>query len=272
MRATARNQLLLPSMQYKGLRWVFLGFREGGVRCFVYILSLLCLPWMAFAVPLGQATGSPSYKFCLPWMAFAVPLENSRLGEEKVVQCVTQDSSHISWQIMPGIFALQAGDIDRAIEHFTRATELHPGSVTAYKMRGEAYWGKGDFDKAMADAEKAVELGRDNPEGYILRAGLRFEIGKLRGAIEDYAKALEMRPNYFAKNLKAACEAYAVLNKAATITLLENLLTRLEAKKKATLEKVAHNRSSEKAKAYLVKATEEAIEKLQAILKSLKQG
>ena len=51
-----------------------------------------------------------------------------------------------------------AGDLDRAIEDYTRTIEIRPDDPTAYENRGRAYASKGDYTGAFADVMKASEL------------------------------------------------------------------------------------------------------------------
>ncbi len=50
------------------------------------------------------------------------------------------------------------GDLDRAIDDYTRAIGLDPEYARAYRARGEAYKAKGDMGRATADFQKSAEL------------------------------------------------------------------------------------------------------------------
>ncbi len=50
------------------------------------------------------------------------------------------------------------GDLDRAIQYYTKAVELEPNHPVAYCNRGRIYNQKGETDKAVADYTKVIEL------------------------------------------------------------------------------------------------------------------
>lgn len=51
-----------------------------------------------------------------------------------------------------------AGEIDNAIEDYSKAIALAPSNASAYANRGRAYASKGDYTRAVEDETKAHEL------------------------------------------------------------------------------------------------------------------
>ncbi len=60
-----------------------------------------------------------------------------------------------------GNAAFSAADFSGAIDLFSRAIALDPGSHVLYSNRSAAYTSKGDFSAALKDAEKTLELRAD---------------------------------------------------------------------------------------------------------------
>jgi tetratricopeptide (TPR) repeat protein len=109
------------------------------------------------------------------------------------------------------------GDLDGAIEDFTKAIEQSSGSglVAAYDNRGQARMLKNDWDGAIADYTSSLELQLHDTAGnkpgskqagvsiaqpiaftYNNRGNARKGKGDLDGAIADYNKALESQPRF----------------------------------------------------------------------------
>jgi predicted Zn finger-like uncharacterized protein len=89
----------------------------------------------------------------------------------------------------------QQGDLDGAINAFTRAIEMNPRFAAAYCNRGLTRSDKRDFDGAIADATKSIELDPNDPFPFINRANARIQKGvDPEASIADASRALELRP------------------------------------------------------------------------------
>src|SRR2546423_1428188 len=126
-----------------------------------------------------------------------------------------------------GLDKQNRGDIDGAIEDFTKAIEGSDGlvKVVGYINRANARLNKSDWDGAIADYTSSLDLQlnpgenvkakpeRRKPEANVLvsggvtlappiaftynnRGNARKGKGDLDGAIADYTKALEQNPKY----------------------------------------------------------------------------
>lgn len=62
-----------------------------------------------------------------------------------------------------GLFCMDNGWFDQAIEKFTQAVEVDPGHLPAYIGLAEAYLRKGEKNRARRWAERALSLEPDNP-------------------------------------------------------------------------------------------------------------
>ena len=87
-------------------------------------------------------------------------------------------------------------NIDEAIEDYTRAINLDPNYVEAYKNRGMAYRNKGDYDLAIEDFGKAIQLNPNFAEAYFSRGSIYVKKGDIDHAMEDFSTAIELKPDY----------------------------------------------------------------------------
>ncbi len=74
---------------------------------------------------------------------------------------------------------------DRAIQDYTRATQLQPTLLSAYNNRGIVYTAQTDYDRAQRDFDKVLELDSQS----ILGLNNRSVLYAIRG---DYDKAIEL--------------------------------------------------------------------------------
>ena len=137
---------------------------------------------------------------------------------------------------------------DKAIEHFTRVTQLRPKDAKAYVNLGAVYNRKEEFPKAADLLKKAVTRDGKSVEAYynlgIAYRGLKqpamainsykeaikinprmldamqnlgntyLEMNNLKGALEQYRKALEINPD-FERAKRGLARAEEVLNQAS---------------------------------------------------------
>ncbi len=96
-----------------------------------------------------------------------------------------------------GVAQFSTGDMNGAIESFTRAIELSRANPVFYYNRANAYYYKPDFNAALTDVSKALELKiTQRAEAFTLRAAIRARLGDYDEAIADCNAALEINPKY----------------------------------------------------------------------------
>ncbi len=102
---------------------------------------------------------------------------------------------------------------NRKIEYFTKALELNPNLVEAYKKRAIHYYFQRRFDNAIQDYTKVIGLKPHGSEAYRLRGSAHLKKGELEPAIHDLSRAIELDPKV-ASAYGYRAEAYRLLGMA----------------------------------------------------------
>ena len=123
-------------------------------------------------------------------------------GIRKVVDTIQTEREDIFDIVHPANDAIQQGNtmmmggqIERAIEYYSRAIELEPDKVGSYNNRGVAYYNKGDYACAIKDYTKAIELRLNYAIAYYNRGMAYREKGEFDSTIVDLTKSLELAPD-----------------------------------------------------------------------------
>ncbi len=93
---------------------------------------------------------------------------------------------------------LKLGELDAAIDSYTRAVELHPSTV-AWARRGAALIAKGAHRLAIADLTRAIERAPNAAEFWFDRGYARAQLLDLVGAEADLSRAIELDPTRMAR-------------------------------------------------------------------------
>ena len=101
--------------------------------------------------------------------------------------------------VQRGNLLMVLGQIDRAIEVYSRALELNPRDAQAYNNRGVAYSSKGEVSRAIEDYSKVMELNPGFAVAYNNRGVAYNSKGEVNLAIEDYNRAIELNSSYVAE-------------------------------------------------------------------------
>jgi len=109
-------------------------------------------------------------------------------------------------------------DYDRAITDFTKAIQLDPDYVEAYKYRALAYYEKGNYDKVFADCNETIQRGNSTikTSAYVIRANTYVKIGDYDKAIDDCTEVIQLNPNY-ADAYTSRAVAYGKRNKKGDV-------------------------------------------------------
>lgn len=112
-------------------------------------------------------------------------IESSRLDRKnKAVAYVTRGNAFV-----------KQGDLDSAIDDFTKAVRQNPRSIAAYYNRGNAHFARENFDQAIADFSVAISLQPDHVLSYNSRGNAYLAKGETERAIAEYNKSLEIDPH-----------------------------------------------------------------------------
>ena len=90
------------------------------------------------------------------------------------------------------------GELDKAIQDFSKVIDWNDNYAAAYYNRGLAYGRKGELDKAIQDFSKAIDLKPAYAEAYNYRGNAYAQKADSDRAIQDYNKAIELSPEYAA--------------------------------------------------------------------------
>lgn len=94
-----------------------------------------------------------------------------------------------------GIFAMQAGELDTALNAFDVLVERAPDFAEAWNKRATVLFYLGDYEASLSDVAKTLEL-EPRHFGALSGAGLIFdEIGQPEAALRAYREALAVHPN-----------------------------------------------------------------------------
>ena len=85
------------------------------------------------------------------------------------------------------------GNINNAIIYLNEAIEIAPHDARFYISRG-TFKGKENNADAIEDYTKAIEIEPNNLFAYRLRADSKCKLEDYQGAIDDYTKAIEILP------------------------------------------------------------------------------
>lgn len=94
-----------------------------------------------------------------------------------------------------GLAHSQKFQLDRAIEDFNAALRIDLKFAAAFSSRGVAYHKKKQTDLALADYNAAIELDPKDAKAYSNRGMLFTEVRQYNRAIEDYEMSIRLDPN-----------------------------------------------------------------------------
>ena len=86
------------------------------------------------------------------------------------------------------------GEIEKAIEHYTKALETNPRTFEAYYRRGLCHMEKGDFKSSVQDFNRTLELDPENSDAHGCLGESHRQLGQLEFSKEAFARAIELDP------------------------------------------------------------------------------
>lgn len=150
----------------------------------------------------------PFFLLCAPIAAQATDLdalfETLKSGDEAQAARAEQDiwrewsksgSPALDLLLQRGRAAMEAGDTDQAIEHFTALIDHDPTFAEGWNARATAYFVAGEYGPSVADIAHVLTL---NPRHFGALAGLGMiyeQIDRPAKALEVYRAALAIHPH-----------------------------------------------------------------------------
>jgi tetratricopeptide (TPR) repeat protein len=105
------------------------------------------------------------------------------------------------------------GDLDSAIDNYSRAIELRAKYPIAFANRSYSYFLKGELDRAVADATHALRLDPRLPMAHTNLGHALAAKGDIDAAVHSYRRALALRPERSVKEeTLEALEKLGVIN------------------------------------------------------------
>jgi len=87
-------------------------------------------------------------------------------------------------------------ELDQAVEHYKKATEIAPSYSPAYNVLGYAYRQQGDYSSAEQAFRKYIDLIPNDPNPYDSYAELLLKMGRFEDSQAQYRKALSIDPHF----------------------------------------------------------------------------
>lgn len=162
---------------------------------------MFSLPWPVSAQG-AEAGDEPALLAALAGADDAA--EAARIDRQLQALWSKSGSAAMDLLLQRGRDALEAEELDAAIEHLTALTDHAPEFAEGWHTRATAYFGIGLLGPALEDLEHALAL---NPNNYnaIFGLGTIFEtLGDERRAFEAYTRAASIHP--FQDNIAEALE------------------------------------------------------------------
>ena len=165
---------------------------------------------------LARANNSPTTKEFFQHMQNAVNLANRASEGEKLVILANQagangntvqqkdyldkliaaypNDERVQFALANYYFGQQ--ELDQAVAHYRKCTELAPSYSPAYNVLGYAYRQQGNYADAELAFKKYIELIPNDPNPYDSYAELLLKMGRFDDSIVQYRKALSIDPHF----------------------------------------------------------------------------
>mmetsp|Transcript_737 Transcript_737/g.1747 ORF Transcript_737/g.1747 Transcript_737/m.1747 type:complete len:404 (+) Transcript_737:287-1498(+) len=113
------------------------------------------------------------------------------LGRDPAIEPSAPEMERAAEQKLLGTRAVEEGDMERAIEHFTLALQLLP-SALLYARRAEALLREKRPTAALQDCNEALKLNSDSAKALKTRGGVYRALGEWEKACRDLSQGLSI--------------------------------------------------------------------------------
>ena len=101
-----------------------------------------------------------------------------------------------------GVELNKKGDLEKAVEAYTRAIALKPDVAAIYYVRGRTYRQMDQLDNAIVDFSRAISLKPDYAEAYNDRGIAYIGKGAKTNYMADFKKGCALKNSNACENLK----------------------------------------------------------------------
>ncbi len=129
-------------------------------------------------------------------LAVAGPDDAVLLVREISLEWSKSGSVTVNLLLRRGTDALERGDADAAIEHFTAVTDHAPEFAAGWNGRAKAWFERGNWGLAVADLEHVLALDPNHFEAVFGLAAILEQAGQPQKALAAYQLALGIHPHY----------------------------------------------------------------------------
>jgi tetratricopeptide (TPR) repeat protein len=133
-----------------------------------------------------------------PEVAFGVRTENSTVIQGLIDRFdkPTLDAKDVTSHLNRAITRYEMGDLQGAIEDYSKVVELDLNNYIAYNNRALIKFELGNHAEAIADLNRAVISQARNCIAYCNRGVIWAHMGEKNNAIEDFSYAIQVDPTY----------------------------------------------------------------------------
>lgn len=174
------------------------------VRNLKHIVAATLFAGAFAASVLAQEADSTDPAELLERLAQAEPADAGRIDRQLRAHWSKTGSASMDLLLKRGRDAMEVGDLEAALEHFTALTDHAPEFAEGWAERAAAYYAADLYGPAVADLERALSL---NPHNYnaIFGLGVILEtFGDKARAYEAFRRVEAIHPNH--ENVAPALE------------------------------------------------------------------
>ncbi len=122
--------------------------------------------------------------------------------EQAIIHCTRAlesgdlpEGDRVTAHVNRGVAYKLTGQLEAAIDDYTKALELSPESGDIYTTRANAFLEMAQLDAAINDANKALAFNPDYAAAYFVRGRIFEALGQKGFARDDFVRAYELAPD-----------------------------------------------------------------------------
>jgi tetratricopeptide (TPR) repeat protein len=130
----------------------------------------------------------------------------TEIQKEYLDQLVASYPNDERAQFTLGNYYFGQQELDEALAHYRKATEIAPGYSQVYNLLGYCYRQKGDYTNSEESFKKYIQLIPNDPNPYDSYAELLLKMGRYEESIAQYRRALSIDPHFNASHFGLAAD------------------------------------------------------------------